>query len=142
MQYPVTTFRIDRIRHRLIFDPTLTEMKPARQARGRNVRSKSECSAFLQFTPSIAASCVLHRTESRVILRQELYYFSPSFIIHSASNTTKVRVPLSRTVLYSINHLRYMLKEIYHMRLIQSEAIIRNRIGFCVFTLATGQDFE
>jgi len=62
----------------LIFDPTLRQMKPARQARGRNVHSKIQCSVCLQFTQSIAASCVLHRTENRVIPRKESYIWSSS----------------------------------------------------------------
>ena len=52
-----------------IVDLTLSQTCQREWTRWRNVRSKSLCSMCLQFALFIAASCVLHRSTSRVIHR-------------------------------------------------------------------------
>lgn len=56
---------------RLIYDPTLRQTNPRAEPKGAMCVQRISAQCVLQFTPSIAAGCVLHRTESRVIHRIE-----------------------------------------------------------------------
>lgn len=56
---------------RLICDPTLRQTNPRAEPEGAMCVQRISAQCVLQFTPSIAAGCVLHRPENRVIHRLE-----------------------------------------------------------------------